>query len=114
MTDEGTTADKMQRVCFVMHLKPERVTDYLAVHASVWPEVLDALRETGWTNFSLFVRPDDGLVVGYVETADYEMSVAEMGRRDVNTRWQETMAPYFDSGRPDQAVQRLEQYFHLV
>jgi L-rhamnose mutarotase len=103
----------MQRVCFLMHLKPDRVQDYLAAHEHVWPEMLEALRATGWRNYSLFLRPDDGLVVGYLETEDYERATSEMATREVNTRWQATMAEYFQDGRPDRSTERLTEYFHL-
>ena len=104
----------MKRVAFLMHLKPERVEDYLKVHETVWPEMLQALRETGWTNFSLFLDRDQGLVVGYVETEDYERATRGMAALEVNARWQATMAEYFAEGRPDEAVQLLEPYFHLA
>ncbi len=103
----------MQRVCFLMHLKPDRVQDYLAAHEHVWPEMLDALRATGWTNYSLFLRPDDGLVVGYLETEDYDRARSGMAAREVSTRWEETMAEYFQDGRPDRSVEVLTEYFHL-
>lgn len=104
-----------ERVCFLMHLKPERVDDYLAAHETVWPEMLDALRETGWRNYSLFVRPEDGLVVGYLETDDYERAQSEMATREINARWQATMAEYFVSeSNPDASSERLTEYFHLA
>lgn len=104
-----------ERVCFLMHLKPERVDDYLAAHEHVWPEMLDALRTTGWHNYSLFVRAEDGLVVGYLETDDYEKAQAEMARTDINGRWQATMAEYFVSETdPDASSERLTEYFHLA
>jgi len=43
----------MQRICFVLQVKPERLTEYKERHRSVWPEMQDALRETGWHNYSL-------------------------------------------------------------
>jgi L-rhamnose mutarotase len=51
---------KMQRVCFVLQVKPERLEEYKARHRQVWPEMQAALRETGWGNYSFFLR-DDGL-----------------------------------------------------
>lgn len=112
----------MQRVCFVMHLRPDRVDDYLAAHEEVWPEMLDALRDTGWHNYSLFLREDDGMVVGYLETDDFDRAVAAMAATDVNTRWQTVMSEYFRPSRtPDAAgaqpatdQQRLTEYFHLA
>jgi L-rhamnose mutarotase len=61
----------MQRVCFVLQVKPERLEEYKTRHRSVWPEMEAALRETGWGNYSLFLR-DDGLLVGYLETGNFE------------------------------------------
>jgi len=105
---------RSQRVCFVMRLKPERVQDYLVAHETVWPEMLDALRETGWRDYSLFVLEAEALVVGYLVTDDYERAQAEMAKRDVNARWQAGMAEYFaDSTNPDETAVRLTEYFHL-
>src|SRR5579883_2169909 len=60
----------MRRVCFVLQVKKERLHEYKERHRSVWPEMIDALRKTGWNNYSLFLR-SDGLLVGYLETEDF-------------------------------------------
>lgn len=104
----------MQRVCFVMYLKPERVDDYLAAHEHVWPDMLDALRDAGWHNYSLFLRAEDGMVVGYVETDDFAQATAAMEATDVNARWQAVMSEYFQAGNPDTTRQELTHYFHLA
>ena len=36
----------MQRVCFLLKVKPERLQEYAARHEAVWPEMLEALRPT--------------------------------------------------------------------
>jgi L-rhamnose mutarotase len=77
--------------------------------------MLQALRETGWRNYSLFLR-EDGLLVGYLETAGFDAAVAAMDATDVNARWQAEMAPFFedlDGRRPDQGLLRLTEVFHL-
>jgi L-rhamnose mutarotase len=105
-----------ERVCFVLRVKPERVDEYVAAHEHVWSEMLDALSEAGWRNYSLFVRPDDGLVVGYLETDDFKAAQSGMAATEVNTRWQAGMADFFlnPAGvRPDQAMTPLTEYFHL-
>ena len=76
-------------------------------------EMREALHRTGWRNYSLFLRPEDGLVVGYFESDDVAAAMAAMEREEVNARWQAEMAQYFlqpDGGRA--AV--LPQYFHLA
>jgi L-rhamnose mutarotase len=102
----------MERVCFLLRVRPDRLAEYKARHVEVWAEMLDALRETGWSNYSLFLR-EDGLLVGYLETQDFEAAQRGMEALEVNTRWQAEMAEFFDSGRPDHAFRRLEEVFHL-
>merc|ERR1712166_559737 len=53
--------------------------------------MLQALSRTGWTNYSLFLA-EDGLLVGYVETPDFEA----LG----DAKADESMAP-------------IEEIFHL-
>jgi L-rhamnose mutarotase len=89
--------------------------EYKARHASVWPEMQEALRDAGWRNYSLFLRPD-GLVVGYLEAEDFERCIANMKDQPVNARWQKEMAPYFESlngAAADDGLFPLEEVFHL-
>ncbi|MEN9938627.1 MAG: hypothetical protein RLZZ387_5206 [Chloroflexota bacterium] len=105
----------MERVCFLLKVRPERLAEYKERHAAVWPDMLQALRETGWHNYSLFLR-DDGLLVGYFETPDLQAALDGMAAREVNARWQAEMAPFFeglDGRRPDEGFLRLEQVFYL-
>ena len=104
-----------ERVCFVLRVRPDRLQEYRERHRSVWPEMLGALRETGWRNYSLFLR-GDGLLVGYLECDDFGAAVAGMESREVNARWQAEMAPFFElpeGARPDTGLERLEEVFHL-
>jgi L-rhamnose mutarotase len=106
---------RVQRICFVLQVKPDRLEEYKARHREVWPEMLSALRETGWNNYSLFLR-DDGLLVGYLETEDFERARAGMAKREVNERWQREMADFFVRPKgvlPDRTMQPLEEVFHL-
>src|SRR3954468_10069118 len=105
----------MQRVCFLLKVKKERLEEYKRRHKQVWPEMLAALSETGWHNYSLFLR-DDGLLVGYLETPDFKKAVEGMGRKEVNERWQREMASFFErlEGQwPDAAMVSLDEVFHL-
>jgi L-rhamnose mutarotase len=105
----------MQRICFILQVKKERLNEYKERHRSVWPEMKNALRETGWHNYSLFLRPD-GLLVGYLETEDFERARAGMAGLDVNKRWQSEMAEFFvqpEGLLPDEAMKPLEEVFHV-
>ncbi len=106
----------MPRVCFTLQVRPDRLEEYKERHSNVWPEMLEALRATGWRNYSLFLA-DDGLLVGYLETQDFEAALAGMEATDVNGRWQAEMAEFFElrgGERPDTGLRRLEEVFHLA
>jgi L-rhamnose mutarotase len=106
----------MKRVGFQLKVKPEKMAEYIRHHENVWPEMLQALRESGWHNYSLFIR-EDGLLFGYFETEEsLSAAQAHMAGREINTRWQEFMAPYFespDNARPDEMFLELTEIFHL-
>ena len=108
---EGTF---MKRVGFQFKVREDRLAEYKEHHKHVWPEMLDALRETGWHNYSLFMRKD-GLIFGYFETEEtLATAQAKMAAKEVNTRWQEFMSSFMDAkARPDETFVELEEYFHL-
>ena len=104
----------MPRVCFTLQVRPDRLAEYRARHAAVWPEMLRALRDTGWHDYQLFLR-DDGLLVGTLVTDDLAAAQAAMGATAVNARWQADMAPFFElsDGRPDRSTLLLDLIFDL-
>lgn len=103
------------RVAFVLKIKKDKIEEYKYRHANVWPEMKQALRETGWHNYSLFMQPD-GTLFGYLETPDFEAARAGMALREVNARWQAEMGEFFEQlegQRPDEGMAPLEEVFHL-
>ncbi|MGW3206888.1 L-rhamnose mutarotase [Streptomyces sp. NPDC001135] len=97
-------------MCFLLKVRAERVDEYRERHAAV------RLRVTGWHDYSLFLR-DDGLLVGYLETEDFEAAKAAMETTEVNARRQKEKAPFLESldgTRPDEAMKPLTEVFHLV
>ena len=106
----------VKRVAFLLQVKPERIEEYKAHHRAVWPEMLAALRRHGWHNYSLFMR-DDGLLFGYFETPEsFQAALEGMAGEEVNRRWQEFMAPYFQGlggGHADRGMVELVEVFHL-
>jgi L-rhamnose mutarotase len=103
----------VERVCFLARVRPDRLDEYRARHAEVWPEMRAALRDAGWGNYSLFLT-DDGLLVGYLETADYQAALEAMSQTPVNERWQAGMSEFFVAdGPPDESFLRVAEVFHL-
>jgi L-rhamnose mutarotase len=103
-------AVRATRRCFLLHVRPQRLREYVEDHQRVWSEMLETLSRSGWRNYSLFLRASDGLVVGYFESDDAAAAMDRQAREEVDARWQATMAPYFV---PGSSLEELEQYFHL-
>lgn len=105
----------MPRICFMLQVNADMLGEYRRRHEAVWPEMLEALRDTGWRDYSLFLR-DDGLLIGVLETADFDAARAAMEATDVNARWQAEMAPFFaglGDMRPDEGMQPVPEIFNL-
>ena len=105
----------LKRVCFCLQVKKDRLPEYKLRHESVWPEMREALSAAGWHNYSLFLR-DDGLLIGYVETPDFERALSDMAATDVNRRWQEQMKEFFESDSglaADEQMRPISEMFHL-
>ena len=109
------TAHDHERYVFRLQVAPDRLDEYAGRHAYVWPEMLQALHDSGWHGYSLFAAPD-GLLVGYVEAVSLKAAQAAMARTEVNARWQASMAEFFtslDGTPPDEGFELLTQVFNL-
>lgn len=105
---------RMERVCFTLRVREDRLDEYVARHREVWPEMQEALREAGWGNYTLFLAPG-GLLIGYLETENFEEARRRMKDLPVNARWQAEMVPFFESGgvAADDTMRPLPEVFHL-
>jgi L-rhamnose mutarotase len=105
----------VQRICFQLKIRPDRLDEYVSRHEHVWPEMRDALHDAGWNNYSLFVNPD-GTLIGYLETEDFIAAQEAMAKTEINSRWQNEMAEFFedlDGRHPDQGMFAIREIFHI-
>jgi len=103
----------MQRIGFVMGLRPGAEEEYRTRHAAVWPEMLAELRRAGARNYSIFLFGDQ--LFGYLEVGDLGRFQSYMAESEVNARWQQEMSRLIDP-RTDPETgfhQRLDEVFHL-
>ena len=106
----------MQRVGFTFKIKPEMKEEYKKAHDEIWPEMAKAINDYGMHNYSIYFKPD-GSLFAYLEVdGDFNQTMEEFGKTDVNRRWQEYMDKYFvkeDSSILGPEVEMLEEVFHL-
>ena len=103
----------MERIGFLMALRPGAETEYRRRHAAVWPEMLDELRAAGAGTYSIFLHGDE--LFGYLEVENFDRFRWHMAASEVNERWQAEMADLIDP-LTDQATgfhRRLDEVFRL-
>ncbi len=103
----------MQRVAFLMGVKPGHEREYKERHAAVWPELLKDLSAAGARNYSIYM--DGTRLFAYMEVEDFEAFNRAMAASDANRRWQAFMAPIMDVRRDPKTGHpvTLEEVFHL-
>jgi L-rhamnose mutarotase len=103
----------MERLGFLMRLRPGAEAEYRRRHADVWPEMLAELKAAGARNYSIFLRGED--LFGYLEVDDLARFQRHMAASAVNAKWQADMAPLIDPLiDPSTGFhRRLDEVFHL-
>jgi len=100
-----------ERTGFVLHVKPDRIDEYVEAHAAVWPEMLAAITAAGIRNYTIFRSGTD--VFGYFESDDLAAAERYLAAQEVCTRWQDAMAELLEDRVPDGGAPPLEQIFRL-
>jgi L-rhamnose mutarotase len=100
-----------QRSAFVLRVRPDRIDEYVEAHRAVWPDMLQALRDAGIRNYSIF--RDGTQVFGYFESDDLERAADHLAGQEVCTRWQNAMADLLERRVPDAGPPALEEIFRL-
>lgn len=106
----------MQRVAFLIRVKPDKLDEYKRLHNPIWPELQDELGAAGIRNYSLWMLPD-GTEFGYLECDNWDAACAYLAKSEVHDRWQEMMQNYLvtpvDASQGGQPVEMMEQVFFL-
>jgi L-rhamnose mutarotase len=100
-----------QRSAFVLRVHPERIEEYVHAHRHVWPEMLDALRDAGIRNYTIFRHGNQ--MFGYYEADDLEAAARYLADQGVSARWQDAMAELLEQRVPESGPPALEEVFRL-
>lgn len=104
----------MQRIAFRLRVRPDRLDEYIAIHAAVWTELLDDLSSAGYRNYSIFA--DGPELFGYLECDDWDAAQAALSASDANRRWQAWMSEFLETPvdpDSDKPLHLLRQVFFL-
>jgi len=111
----------MKRYGMVIALRPEKAEEYKKLHAAVWPDVLNLIKECHITNYSIYLRKlEDGqlYLFSYFEYtgADFAADMATMAADPTTQRWwtlcQPCQKPLSDRA-PGEWWAGMEEIFHV-
>ncbi|KAH6845863.1 rhamnose mutarotase [Chaetomium sp. MPI-CAGE-AT-0009] len=88
-TGAGRLQYPARRLAQIVKLKPEFIDKYKEVHAAVWPEVLEQIKDCNIQDYSIFHDPETGILFAnfkYVGN-DYEGDMERMRQNPKVREW---------------------------
>ena len=104
----------MPRYCYRLRIKADAIEEYEREHKRVWPELLAKLKEVGFSDYSIFRRGQDLMLVFRLD--DFDKAMDEMDRDPVNQRWQAFMGRLFEpvtDVQPGERFSMWKEVFYL-
>lgn len=83
----------MHRYLMVIKVKPECRDEYIAIHKQPWREMLEAIRDAGFVNETIWYFEDQSII--YLECEDHDACNARLRATAVCKRWDLEMLPRF-------------------
>jgi L-rhamnose mutarotase len=97
----------MVRKAFVIQAKPGMAAEYVRRHNPIWPELAEALKRHGVSNYSIFLREETGELFGSFDVAD-EAMLARIAETEVCRRWWRYMTEVLVAETPDSSKAKEE------
>jgi L-rhamnose mutarotase len=103
----------MQRVAFKMQLRKGFEKEYKKRHDEIWPELAQLLKQTGISEYAIFLDPTTNSLFGVLKAAD-PVNLDNLPQQEVMQRWWKYMADIMDSN-PDNSPTSvpLKEVFYL-
>ena len=84
----------MGRYAFQLHVRAGKENEYDKRHESVWPELMNDLRDAGVREYSIFRRGQ--MLFLYLKVDDFDQFLERMKRSVANQKWQAMMSDFFE------------------
>jgi L-rhamnose mutarotase len=104
----------MPRFAFRLRIKAGMEAKYDESHKKVWPALLARLKGVGISDYSIFRRDQDLVLVMQVDNFDAAWKALEQD--PTNLKWQKEMAPLFEPVpgiRPGERFAMMQEVFRL-
>jgi len=103
----------MKSVAFKMKLKPGVAAEYKRRHDEIWPELVQAIRAAGVSDYSIFLD-EETLTLFAVQKQAANNTAADLPNHPIVKQWWAFMAPLMDVNPDNSPVcGGLREVFHL-
>ena len=107
----------MQRMGRIIKLKPEIIAEYKRIHAAVWPEILQAIRDSNVRNYTIFLKEPENLLFAYWEYhgTDYAADMERIKTAPRMREWWDITDPMqvpLETRKPGEWWAGMEDVFH--
>ncbi len=106
----------MERHGSVIGIKPEKLEEYKAYHANVWPEVLGMIKKCNIRNYSIYHK--DGYLFSYFEYVgdDFKADMDKMAADPKTQEWWKVVGPMqqpLETRAEGEWWAEMEEVFHV-
>jgi L-rhamnose mutarotase len=108
----------MQRMAMMIGIDPAKISEYKALHAAVWPEVLARISASNIRNYTIYLREPENVMFGCWEYhgTDFAADNAAIAADPVTQAWWKLCGP-MQVALPSRAEGEwwagMEEVFHL-
>lgn len=104
----------MKRLGFKMKLFPGKVQEYKKRHDEIWPELVDLLKQTGISDYVIYLDEETSSLFGTYQIDD-EQALQDLPNHPVMQKWWVYMADIMESNADHSPVSiPLQEMFYLV
>ncbi len=107
----------MKRFGQTIRLRPEATEEYKRIHVRIWPEIDQAIRTAGITNYSIFLK--DGVLFAYFEyigpDEEFDARMKQMANAPRMKEWwaiTKSMQIPLETRAPGEWWANMEEVFH--
>ena len=107
----------MERMGFVLGIKPEALPEYKRLHRETWPEILEIISRANIKNYSIFLKEPENLLFAYWEYVgtDFAADQAKLAAEPRMKDWWvicEPMQVPLETRKPGEWWAKLENVFY--
>ena len=103
----------MQRLAFRMKLHPGQEEEYQRRHDAIWPELVALLKETGISDYSIYLDKESLHLLGILQI-EHAAKMDALPEHPVMKKWWAYMKDIMDCNPDNSPISiPLQQVFHL-